>query len=571
MKEVFTEKTEFTKAPELVRDILNTSAARHGEKTAFMEKENGEYVCYSFRRYRSDVEALGTDLLCRGLFGKRIMVSGENCYAWAVSYMAVVSGVGTVVPVDPELSAEALAEIIERAEIGAILCSDSVAAKLSALELVDVQIIPFYEIPTMIEYGHMELNRGVDDLFKSDIDTEAPAVIYFTSGATGGNKGVMLSNGNITYALEQASRLVKADSRDIFFSVLPLHHSYENVAGFLSPLWLGATVAFGEGLQHIVKNMNEVHPTVFVCVPTLLETLYRRIKGEIVKRGEEKKVRGAIQITDMIRPLSAARATKRKLFADVHRMLGGKLRLIISGGFPADPKILNRLNGFGFCAIQGYGLTESAALIAINPTNAPVHESVGLCLPDGTVDIYNVQEDGTGEIRYKGQNVMIGYLDDPELTAEVKRGEWLYTGDLGYLDEKGYLYVTGRKKNVIVRAGGKSVFPEELEACLTADRFIREAVVVGFIDEEMKDYDLVAVIHPNYEVFREEFGDNFTRRNVEKEMTRVLAEVNRAQAPHKQMATFVIRDVPFEKSTSRKIKRSGVAASVVEMYRRNMK
>ena len=187
------------------------------------------------------------------------------------------------------------------------------------------------------------------------------------------------------------------------------------------------------------------------------------------------------------------------------------------------------------------------------------------------MDIYNVQEDGTGEIRYKGQNVMIGYLDDPELTAEVKRGEWLYTGDLGYLDEKGYLYVTGRKKNVIVRAGGKSVFPEELEACLTADRFIREAVVVGFIDEQMKDYDLVAVIHPNYEVFREEFGDNFTRRNVEKEMTRVLAEVNRAQAPHKQMATFVIRDVPFEKSTSRKIKRSGVAASVVEMYRKNMK
>lgn len=572
MKTRSAEKTEHGKTPELIRDILNASAARFGDKTAFMQKENGEYKSYSYRRYRSDVEALGTELLCRGLAGKSILVAGENCYAWVVSYMAVVSGVGTVVPVDRELPAEEIANIVSISDAGAILCSEAVARKLEGVSFGEraPQILSFFELPTLIESGRIAINRGVSELFQTEIDPEALAVLLFTSGTTGVSKGVMLSNANITYDIAQTARLVDVNDGDTFFSVLPLHHTYECTIGFLGALYLGATVAFCESLGRIVKNLSEVKPTVMIAVPLLLETLYKKINSEIAKRGMEKKVRAAIKATDLLHPTSLAMAAKKKIFADIHRMLGGNIRLLVSGGAPIDPKILDGLNALGLRAIQGYGLTECSPLVTVNPTWAPRSASAGVSLPDGTVDIYNVQEDGTGEIRYKGKNVMLGYYNMPELTAEVKRGDWFYTGDLGYLDSDGYLYITGRKKNVIVTAGGKNIFPEELETYLGRNRFVNESVVVGFINDSKRDYDLVAVIHPDYDAFRAAYGDNFTLTDVERELENALAEVNGIVQSYKRMETFIIRETAFEKNSSRKIKRSGVAPSVIEAYRRKM-
>ena len=572
MRSQVEQKTAYGNTPELIRDILNRSAARFGDKTAFMQKEDGEYKSYSYRRYRSDVEALGTELLCRGLAGKRILVAGENGYAWVVSYMAVVSGVGVVVPVDRELPAEEFANIVSISDAGAILCSDAVARKLADVSFGDKtpQILLFSELPALIESGRSAINRGVGELFETEIDPEAMAVLLFTSGTTGVSKGVMLSNTNITYDIAETARLVDVDDRDTFFSVLPLHHTYECTIGFLGALYLGATVAFCESLGRIVKNLSEVKPTVMIAVPLLLETLYKKINNEIAKRGMEKKVRAAIKATDFLRPASLAMAAKKKIFADIHRMLGGNLRLLVSGGAPIDPKILDGLNALGLRSIQGYGLTECSPLVTVNPTWAPRSASAGVSIPSGTVDIYNVQEDGTGEIRYKGKNVMLGYYNMPELTAEVKRGDWFYTGDLGYLDDDGYLYITGRKKNVIVTAGGKNIFPEELETYLGRNCFVSEAVVVGFINDSKRDYDLVAVIHPDYDVFRETYGDNFTLTDVERELTAALDEVNSIVQPYKRMEMFVIRETAFEKNSSRKIKRNGVAPSVIEEYRRKL-
>ena len=572
MRSQVRQKTGYGNEPELIRDILNRSAARFGDKTAFMQKENGEYKSYSYRRYRSDVEALGTELLCRGLAGKSILVAGENSYAWVVSYMAVVSGVGVVVPVDRELPAEEFANIVAISDAGAILCSDAVARKLSDVSFGDKmpQILPFSELPALIESGRSAINGGVGDLFETEIDPEAMAVLLFTSGTTGVSKGVMLSNFNITYDIAQTARLVDVDDRDTFFSVLPLHHTYECTIGFLGALYLGATVAFCESLGRIVKNLSEVKPTVMIAVPLLLETLYKKINNEIAKRGMEKKARVAIKATNLLHPAALAMAAKKKIFADIHRMLGGNLRLVVSGGAPIDPKILDGLTALGLRAIQGYGLTECSPLVTVNPTWAPRSASAGVSLPGGTVDIYNVQEDGTGEIRYKGKNVMLGYYNMPELTAEVKRGEWFYTGDLGYLDGDGYLYITGRKKNVIVTAGGKNIFPEELETYLGRNGFVRESVVVGFINDSKRDYDLVAVIHPDYDAFREAYGDNFTLSDVERELTTALDEVNSIVQPYKRMEMFIIRETEFEKNSSRKIKRGGVAPAVIEVYRRKL-
>ena len=536
---------------ELMRDILIESAERFGEKAAFMQKEDGAYRAYSFLRYKSDVEAFGAGLLEMGLGGSRILLAGENCYAWVVAYMAVVSGVGFVVPVDKDATAEEIGTVARACGAGAIIGSDAVLSRVEG----DVQKISFSQMGEILEAGRAAINGGASGVFDVEVDKDAEAVLLYEGG-----RGVMLSNANIVFDIEQTFGLLDVTDKDTFFSVLPLHYAFECTAGFLGALRAGATVAFGEGLGHIVANLAEVKPTVVLCVPLLMEALWRKVNVEIKRQGLEKKVQAAIRTTDAIRPKGLSVAAKRRVFASFHKMLGGHLRMLISVGSPADETVANGLASFGLRVIQGYGFAECAPFVAINPTRAPKSASVGVGLPEGTVDIYNVQKDGTGEIRYKGKNVMPGYCGDE--TTPAKRGEWFYTGDMGYLDQDGYLYVLGRKKNMMVTASGKSVYPEEIEALLCANPFVREAVVVGRIDASQKDYELVAVIHPDYDAVRQVYGQNFVPENVEGELDAALENVNEHVAPHKRLKAYIVRDNAFPKDTTRKIRRSSAAEDV---------
>lgn len=547
----------------LVRDLLLSSASRYADRVALRQKVNGEYTDVTYRRLRSDVEALGTALMGEG--DRRILIVGENCYEWAISYLACLAGAGLAVPCDMDFSAEELLKLAAFAEVSVVLYSDKVAEKLSALP-ERVERHAFSELSSLLAKGREVLDRDGASVFGRVIDKDAPCALFFTSASTDTPKGVLLSNENLCYTLRETARLTDITEKDSFLSVLPLHHIFESTCTLLGGLSVGASVAFGEGLRSIIKNMNEVRPTVLVAVPMIVEALARWISADTHTHGE--RVAGAVMAASGILPQrGAVMAAKRKLFSRLHRKLGGSLRLVISGGAPVSPEALKTIRGVGIATVEGYGLTECAPVVSVNPLSAFRRGSVGLPLPSSTVDIDNVQEDGRGEIRYKGGNCMLGYFKNPELTNEVKRGDWLYTGDLGYFDKDGYLYIVGRKKNAIVMACGKHVYPEELEGMLCRSPFVKEAIVVGFANEKRQDNDLVAVIYPDHATLRALYGEIYTRSDVEIELEAVLAKVNESLPEYKRIAMLLVRETEFEKHRSRKIRRTGVAESVLEEYK----
>ena len=554
---------------ENLKQMYHASAETYGEKTLFMQKEGGEYKSYSFRQYAEEVDALGTALCARGLKGKRVIVTGENGYDWVRSYMAVICGVGVVVPVDKEIPAEEIANIARESEAAAILYAEKLSAKVEALD-EGVARIPFSSLPALIEQGKKLIEEGDRTYLDTEIDPNAMSSLLFTSGTTGVSKGVMLSHRNICFNLSEMCQMLYIDDKDVFLSVLPIHHAYECTCGFLCQVYRGSTVAFSEGLRHITRNMQEVHPTMILCVPLLLETMYNKVWANIRKQGMEGKVKAAIKMTNAIPSAKLRLAAKRRVFAQIHKSFGGKLRIMISGGAAVDPKIMQGLRDLGIAAYQGYGLTECAPLAALNRDTFYNDGSAGMATPNALLDVYDVQGDGTGEIRYKGDNIMLGYYKQPEMTAEVIRDGWFYTGDLGYLDKDGFLFITGRKKNVIVTSNGKNIFPEELETYLGRTPYVAESVVVGYMNPKKKDYDIVAIIRPDLDRMVEDFGADYTRDQLETELKKALSEVNGIVQSYKRIETFVIRDEEFPKNTSRKIKRAGIADSALSAYQKKM-
>ncbi len=549
-----------------LKGMLKQSTDTYGDKVLFMQKENGAYQNMTFREYYDRVNALGTELLARGFGGKKIIVTGENCCAWVTAYMAVICGVGIVVPVDKEIPAEEIANIAKVAEVSAVVYSSKYKEKIQAIA-ADVERIPFDSLDELIEAGKARIESGDSSYLDAAIDPHTLASLIFTSGTTGVSKGVMLSHRNICFNLAEMCQMVYIDEKDTFLSVLPLHHAYECTCGFLCQVYRGSTVAFSEGLRYITKNMQEVHPTMICCVPLLLDTMYKKVWSTIRKNGLEKKVNAMIKITNAIPNERMRFAAKKKVFKAIHKNFGGKLRMLISGGAAVDPEVLQGLRNLGIAAIQGYGLTECAPLAALNRDSFYKDTSAGLATPNSLLDIYDMQEDGTGEIRYKGDNIMLGYYQMPELTAEVIKDGWFYTGDLGYLDNDGFLHITGRKKNVIVTSNGKNIFPEELETYLCRNPFVKEAVVVGFINPKKKDYDIVAILHPDAEHLEEVYGKDWTQEQMDTELRRAVAEVNGLVQSYKRMETYVIRMEEFPKNASRKIKRAGLSDSVLAEYK----
>lgn len=542
-----------------LRDVYRTGAAEHGESIAFMQKENGSYQGYSYARFAKDVDRLGTALCAKGLKGKHILLMGESCYRWILSYMAVICGVGVIVPVDYALTTEALADLAQKADASAIIYSDKQEATVSALDPA-IEKIPFSSLDAHLAEGKRLVKRGCTDYTNAPLDPNAMSAILFTSGTAGSIKGVMLSHANICFNLSEMCSMVRIQSDDVFLSILPLHHTFECTCGVLVPLSKGATVAFAESLRRMMQNMQEVHPTVINCVPMFMETIYRKLWANIRKQELEKRVRSLIKMTNALRPERVRLLAKRKAFAAVHKSFGGKLRAMISCGAAVNPEVVGGLRDFGIKAIQSYGLTECAPLAAINRDTSRNDKSAGTSTPNGLLDIYDLQNDGTGEIRYKGKNVMLGYYNKPELTQKVLRDGWLYTGDLGYLDENGYLYVTGRKRNIINKASGKQVYPEELELLLHASPYVKDSVVIGRYNEQKKDNDVVAIILPDIPAIIEKYGRNYTAAQLDSELKKAISDVNVAVPAHKRIQSHVLRREEFAKNTSGKVYRAPIIA-----------
>ena len=540
-----------------LKKMLGTSVEKFADRPVFHEKIDGAWRTRTYREYGEDVNALGTELLARGFGGKRVIVTGVNCYAWVVTYMAVICGVGVIVPVDKEIPAEELANIAQVSEASLVIYGPKSAEKVEAVDPA-IERYSFAKLDELIRSGKRRMAEGDRSYLDAIIDPDVMSALIFTSGTTGVSKGVMLSHHNLCFDIYEARQMLFCGPKDVCLSVLPLHHVYECTVGFLAQLWSGSSVAFSEGVRYISRNMQEVHPTIVLCVPLLLETLYHKLWLNIRKNGLEGKVRAMIKATNAIPGERARMLAKKSVFRAIHKNFGGRLRIMASGGASIDPEILRGLRDLGLLAIQGYGLTECSPIAAVNRDTYYRDSSAGLAMPNVLLDIYDVQDDGTGEIRLRGDNVMLGYYNMPELTEEVKRDGWFYTGDLGYLDADGFLHITGRKKNVIVTANGKNVFPEELETYLCRNPFVAEAVVVGVMNEKKKDLDVVALIYPSRAHFEEIYGKTYTDEQVNAELTRAVDAVNATVQSYKRMVRFVVVAEEFPKNTSRKIKRMGL-------------
>jgi long-chain acyl-CoA synthetase len=343
------------------------------------------------------------------------------------------------------------------------------------------------------------------------------------------------------------------DEKDIFLSILPIHHTYECTCGFLCQLYRGCTIAYCEGLRHIVKNLKESKATMMLGVPLLFESMYRQIMNQAIKSKGEKKIKFAIGLSNALRKINID--IRRKLFKQIHEALGGHIRLFISGAAGIDPQIAKGLRELGISLVQGYGLTECAPIVALNRDIYYKDEAAGLPLPNLQVEIDNPDEDGIGEIKCKGSSVMLGYYNDQEATAEVIKDGWFYTGDSGFIDKDGFVHITGRKKNVIITGNGKNVFPEEIETLLNRSLYIKESLVYG---KGQSDGDTVicAKIVPEKEKIEEDIKNNTAPGLTVKEIIeKEVKKINQSMVIYKHVKEFTLQDEEFIKTTTKKIKR----------------
>ena len=555
-----------------IRHMLRTSTELYGDNVAFRQRfeKNEPYREITYKEAFETVNALGTALTNIGLKGKRIAVIGENCYQWATSYLAVICGTGVVVPLDKELSAMELKQLVIEAEVSAVMFTKKYREIFKEMKTsgdTDIEILVdltgddeeegIFKWSNLVAEGRMLLDGGDRSFVEAEIIADEMSELLFTSGTTGIAKGVMLSHKNICFDLMIAPTILNVNTWDIFFSVLPIHHTYEGTCGFLMPLYKGASIAYCEGLKYIVKNLAEVSPTMFLGVPALFETLYKTIMRNVRKQGKEGLVKKVMSVNKVTRKIGLD--LNKLLLKDILKVFGGRMRVLISGGAAIDPAILQFFNDLGFIAVQGYGLSECAPMGALNPDNPKYmrNSSVGHILPGMQVKIVDKDEDGIGEICLKGDNVMLGYYKNPEETARTVRDGWFYTGDQGYVDEEDFIYITGRKKNVIIASNGKNVFPEELEYYLSLSTFIAESMVWGAEDERSGDIVIVAAIRPETDDIREVLGDEKADdpETVKELLWKEVDKVNEQMPMFKKIKKIVVRNEEFEKNTSKKIKR----------------
>lgn len=547
--------------------MLNTSAELFAKEPAYLVKDTpgGPYRPVLYEKVKKDVDALGTRLLDLGLKGKKIAVIGENSYKWVVSYLGTVNGTGVVVPLDKELPPKEIANLIKRAGADAIIYSskmkETVDSALAETEGVSCRINMALErhqdgefsFDQLLEEGMELLEQGERAFLDAAIDREALCTLLFTSGTTGLAKGVMLSHKNISANVYNMSKYVKIRKPGVGLSVLPMHHSYEMTCHIFTGLYQGMCVAICEGLRYIQKNLKESRATVMLGVPLVFESMHKKVWKQAESSGKADTMRRMVKLSKKLKLYNKPKVV-RSIFSQLHHSIGGHMALFIAGGAAINPEVIRDYEAMGIPMIQGYGMTENAPIIAVNRDQYSKADSVGKPMPGTEVRIANPDKDGIGEIICRGPSVMIGYYDDPEATAEVLKNGWLYTGDYGRFDEEGFLYVCGRKKNVIVTKNGKNIFPEEVEYYLLQSKYIEETIVYGTVDKRSGDTVVRAEIFPDFEAIREDFGE-MSEERVHDFLKTVIEEANEQMPAYKRVKRFAVRNEEFEKTTTRKIKR----------------
>ena len=553
-------KQKYHKCEEVTnfKEMIERSAQIYKTRTAFkLKNKDGEIYSKTYEEVKNDIYALGTELIENGLTNKRIAVIGKNSYKWAISYLAS-SIVGVVVPIDKELHSDDVINFMNVAECECILGDGknlkTITENIEKLNNKKTIFVDFeHSFEHYLEAGRTLLEKGNTKFEEIKINPDEMKILLFTSGTTGNAKGVCLSQRNICSNILSIYGIVKVKRSDLFFSILPLHHTYECTIGFLLPLYSGASICYCDGLRYISKNMLEYHPSVILCVPLLLESMYKKIMKSLKKSLPEKYTKDGENPIDKL-PFILRKIVSRK----VKNTLGGRLRVFIVGAAAVNPEIANTFDKLKLNSLQGYGLTECAPLVAGNTDFFKRNDSAGLPIPTVEYKIDNPNQEGVGEIIVKGPNIMLGYYNMPEETEKVLKDGWFHTGDLGKIDENGFLYITGRCKSVIVTKNGKNIYPEEIESYLNESPLISESLVIGIHKENDDETYVNAQIFPNKEAITEYLkGTVPTKEEIKKVIADVVANVNSKIPNYKHIKNFVIRDKEFEKTTTQKIKRYG--------------
>jgi len=559
------------KTIENLKEMLNQSAAQYGDKSAFfINNKNGNFDNISYSQFKSDVDAFGTALINLGLKNKCIAVIGENRYEWCVSYLATVGGTGIIVPIDRELPENEIQNILTRCNADAIIYSNNHNECMENLSKASLSVKYYINMDAekdhgfymsykqLLKNGKDMVSSGNNDFIEAQIDNNALAILLFTSGTTGLAKGVMLSHKNICSNMVAVRSTVLVESSDRSLSILPMHHTYECTIGFLVFIYSGATISFNEGLKYIAKNLKEVKPTILVVVPLILENLYKKIWTQAGKKKFGKLILKVALILTTILNYFFHIDIRKKIFKQIHDTVGGSLRLIITGAAAIDPDVSKCFRRMGIRVLQGYGLTECAPLVAGNSDFAFRDDSVGKALPGVEIKIDAPDEDGIGEILTKGENVMLGYYKDENATAKSIVDGWFHTGDLGIIDRKGFVYITGRSKNIIIIKNGKNVYPEELEASINKNPYVQESIVSGDLDDATGETHIHAHIMPNLEYIKEKFrGVTLSKEELMKIFSDVIKSINKDLPLYRRIRKFSLRDNEFIKTTTKKIKRFG--------------
>lgn len=560
-----------------LKDMLETTVARFPERTLFKQKfnRNEPFREITFRQVLDDVYALGTAFLDLGLREKKIGVIGKNSYQWCETYLAVTGGVGVIVPLDKELHEEELKQLTIKGELSAVITVENKYYETfkaikesgeSQLEYVINVAMEEDESPKdgyiswnkLRETGRKAVHNGDRKYIDAPVVNTDLSVILFTSGTTDVSKGVMLNQKNLVLDTYLAQTLLEVrQGEDTFFSILPLHHTYECTATFLECVYNGTTMAICQGLKYIVKDMQETRPNLLLGVPVIFENLYNKITRNVRKSGKEKQLNTLFRINRVTKKIGldiSKQATKQ-----ITELFGGELRTVICGGAAVDGDILDYFGDLGFRSVQGYGLTECSPVIALNPDNAKFinNKSAGYLFPLSECKIVDKDEDGFGEICFRGPTVMMGYYKDPERSAQaIDSDGWYHTGDLGYIDEQEYVYITGRKKSIIITGNGKNVYPEELEFYLQKSEYISESMVWG--DETNADptrRGIYATIRVNKEAIEDKFGTDYSKEQVTEFINREVDKANEKLPLFKKITHVIIRDRDFNKTTTHKILR----------------
>lgn len=550
------------------RELVDRYENRYKDHTAFMYKrdpKDTEVLQVSYSQFAKDIKAFATSLLALGLQGKKVALIGPNRYEWCTSYLAVSTANISIVPLDKSLPENEMKSLIIRSKVDAVIFDEKYSSIFEEiLEEKNTNLtqyicmdkssnLHFLSYPALCEKGKKILEAGNDAYEKITLDPQKVSILLFTSGTTAISKCVGLSQSNICSDIYALSQMTDIRRDDVFLSFLPLHHTFESTCTFLYGTSCGITVAFCDGLKYVQKNLVDYKVTGLVCVPLMLEIMYKKIEKGVEEEGKTSLVKTMRKVCNFL--LKFGIDIRRKVFKQILDKFGGKLRMLIAGGAPMNKEAIQGFVDLGINLLQGYGLTETSPVLAGENDKYKRAGSVGFPLPGIEIKINEPNEEGIGEIMAKGPTIMHGYIDNEEATKEVLKNGWFYTGDLGRFDKDGFLYITGRKKDVIVLKNGKNIFPEELEILINSLPYVSESIVYGKPDPKDGDLTICAKIVYNPDTMKELYPDKPEKDYHDIIWQDIKAKVNRSMPAYKYIREIIVTDEPLIKTTTQKVKR----------------